>query len=299
MFVWAEFQYAARLEEKEKPMFRDSMILATALLGLGVPAAQAMDLPPPVVIGQEVGPLSIGQGWYIRGDFGYNYSVSASGKPTYAVYDSGTDSYSTHGFDNARLSSDFSMAAGIGYQFNDYLRTDLTLDYFTGSLNGRTGWESPCTPGFGTATSACRFDDARFSALGVLANGYVDLGTYWGITPYVGAGAGVTNLEWGTVNQTVVCSAAVQADCNGINSATAAHEGLDSWRFTYALMAGAAYDLTAHTKIDFGYRYSKIAGGDMFSFSTYEQALGAFGVKGKDKGLGRHEFRAGLRLTTW
>ncbi|RVG01622.1 porin family protein, partial [Sinorhizobium meliloti] len=66
--------------------------------------------------------------------------------------------------------------------------------------------------------------------------------------------------------------------------------GRDSWRFTYALMAGVSYDVTDRLKFDAGYRYSQIADGDMF---------GSGGAKGHDDGLSRHEFRVGLRFALW
>ncbi len=277
-------------------MFRKSMIVATAFGSFLATDALAIDLPPEVYMQQETGTMSIGQGWYIRGDFGYNNSIMKSGQPTTRNYNSVADTYASTSFDQSRMSGDYSIAAGLGYQFNDFLRTDLTVDYFKGTLNGKTTFGKPCMEGLFPAGTGCSFDDSRFSALGVLANGYVDLGTYWGITPYVGAGAGMTNLSFNNVTQKVTCRTAIKnSDCGE----TYTSSGADSWRMTYALMAGASYDLTTHTKIDLGYRYSHVSGGDMFGFSPAEALTGAYGTKGKDKGFGRHEFRAGLRLTTW
>ena len=68
---------------------------------------------------------------------------------------------------------------------------------------------------------------------------------------------------------------------------------------TYALMAGFSYDVAAHTKLDFGYRYSQIGAGDMMDYGNADRKAGAKNAKGKDDGFGRHEIRAGLRFTTW
>ena len=38
-----------------------------------------------------------------------------------------------------------------------------------------------------------------------MANGYVDLGTYVGLTPYVGGGLGYTYVDWGSLGDTVLC----------------------------------------------------------------------------------------------
>jgi opacity protein-like surface antigen len=122
--------------------------------------------------------------------------------------------------------------------------------------------------------------------LSVLANAYVDLGTYAGFTPYVGAGAGTTYVSWdGDLN----------TDANG----TFYHEGRNSWRFTWALMAGASIDLTCNLKADVGYRYRHINGGSMFgpvSVSNGTDPVSTTGP-GYDKGFSIHEIRGGLRYT--
>ena len=55
-------------------------------------------------------------------------------------------------------------------------------------------------------------------------------------------------------------------------------------------MAGASIDLTSRVKLDFGYRFSDVAGGAAFS-------AGAMDVR--DDGLRKHEFRIGLRVPLW
>lgn len=259
-----------------------------AVLALVATPALAFDLPPQVEAPEYTGTIANASGWYIRGDLGYNTSMDG-GKPTLKTWDFGNETATTSAFDQNRFSKDFTLNAGGGYQFNDFLRTDLTLDYFRTSFSGASDWER-CGD---KASTKCLYKGQDMTALGLLVNGYVDLGTYWGFTPYLGAGAGTSYVKWGDVNQSVDCRR-----CD-VNDPMLDHEGADSWRFTYALMAGTSYDLTDRLKMDFGYRFSQIASGDMFQFNGYEQADGAFGAKAKDKGLTRHEFRTGLRLTTW
>ena len=67
-----------------------------------------------------------------------------------------------------------------------------------------------------------------------MANAYVDLGTYGSITPYVGGGIGATHVNWDGDSNTSCAN-----DGSGCDT-TFHHEGRESWRFTYALMAGAA-----------------------------------------------------------
>ena len=263
-----------------------------AILALTVTPALAFDLPPPVEAPEYTGTISTASGWYIRGDLGYNVKLK-SGDPTMRSLDPTTGSFPSHSFDDHRFGNDFTLNAGGGYQFNDFLRTDLTLDYFSTTMKGKTGWEA-CGVGVPVGTAACKYQEQDMTALGLLLNGYVDLGTYLGMTPYVGAGAGLSYVKWGDVNKNIVCT-----NCGEFTDDELVNEGADSWRFTYALMTGFSYDLTDTLKLDFGYRFSQIDDGNMFNFSANEKRLGAFGMKGRDQGLTRHEFRTGLRLTTW
>ena len=72
-----------------------------------------------------------------------------------------------------------------------------------------------------------------------------------------------------------------------------------SWRFTYALMAGLAYDVSKSMKVDLGYRYRHIDGGSMFQFDPATMAAGASGTQGSDPGFDTHEVRLGLRYSLW
>jgi opacity protein-like surface antigen len=274
-------------------------ILAIALsLGLATPAF-AFDTPPPIDAPEYTGSIAAASGWYIRGDLGYDLKLNGD-KPTYSSFDAGTAEFTEKTFDKSRFGKDFSIATGAGYQFNDFLRSDLTVDYFSTDFKGKSGWESPCTHVTGKgAYGNCSYRQQDLSALGLLANGYVDLGTYMGLTPYVGAGAGVSYVKWGDAQERYLCTASSGKYCNGINYKTAKKEGADSWRFTYALMAGVSYDVAPSIKLDIGYRYSKVGSGDMLNYSSFEKDLGAFGMKGKDKGFDRSEIRAGLRMTGW
>ncbi|HEV7318630.1 MAG TPA: outer membrane protein [Ensifer sp.] len=225
---------------------------------------------------------------YLRGDIGYA-PWRGEGDPYYRTFDAG--SYSSVPFDNARFDKPFSGSLGVGYQFTDTFRADLTAEYFEGRFNGSSSSANPCA-GQGAGTSCAFSTGADYSALGLMANAYVDFGTLAGFTPYVGAGLGATRLNWDTAIERASC---VGAACAG-TPASNSYEGRDSWRFTYALMAGVSYDLSEQLKLDVGYRYSHIGDGEMFGFGA-EALAGARGDKGFDDGLSRHEIRAGLRFS--
>ncbi|MFC3072410.1 outer membrane protein [Shinella pollutisoli] len=279
-------------------MLRQWGILGVALLaGCVATAAAAADFE--IIDAPEIrlGGASVAQGWYIRGDLGYAGWVKG-GKPSYTVYQPGGTVFSTETFDTARFSEPFSYGAGMGYQFNNFLRADLTTDFFSGKLSGRSDVALPCSAAEPAGTE-CGFNHkAGYSAINVMANGYVDLGTFAGFTPYVGAGAGVTNLRWDDLKSTPYCIDG-SAACSGTTYASGTLPGYDSWRFTYALMAGASYDITERVKLDLGYRFTDIDGGKTFGYGAAERGWGASGAKGHDEGFQKHEIRAGIRITTW
>ena len=235
----------------------------------------AADMPEPVV--EQAPPPVYEQpapeygGWYIRGDVDYHWSKF--GGSDYTTY--GPTSPQLPGsFDAGSLKSAFSAGAGVGYQINQHFRTDLTADWlsssdFNGSTSGFCGPapQIPCTS----------VDSSSYSALLLLANAYVDIGTWHGVTPYVGAGIGGAWVKWDTLTNT---------DSDG----TFEHGGGKGWRFAYALMAGASYCLTDRVKLDVGYRYSHINGGKMFDYAS-DSNVGP----GYDHGISVNEVRGGLR----
>ena len=225
------------------------------------------EAPPPVV---EAAPASVGGNWYIRGDIDYHWSRFGGGN--YTTY-SATPPQIEGSFATGSLKGAFSAGAGIGYQIDDHFRTDLTGDYlfssdFHGSTDGFCGIaQTPCVSS----------DTSSYSALLLLANAYIDIGTWHGVTPYVGAGIGGAWVKWDTLHNT---------DDDG----SFEHTGGKGWRFAYALMAGASYCLTDRVKLDVGYRYSHINGGKMFEYAS-DSNVGP----GYDRGINVHEVRGGLR----
>ena len=241
-------------------------------------SALAADLyqpaPPQVVSAPEV-TVSDANGWYLRGDVGYSFN-----KLRGANFFQGSNALVTD-FDTASLKNSFLVGAGVGYQMNSYLRGDVTFDYLTKSdFRGSTKGGGAA---FGACVGPCTSSDiSAMSAYSLMANAYVDLGTYAGFTPYVGAGLGGSYVKWDKLKNTAC------ADNGSGCDPTQEHSGKGSWRFTYALMAGASYDITCNLKADAGYRFRHIEGGDMFGYK-------ANGGPGYDKGINSHELRIGAR----
>lgn len=243
------------------------LLAGVLLAGMASPALAADPYYPPV---EEAPPPVVTQvafsGWYLRGDIDYHWTDFRG-----ATYDLPYAHPGSYGqFDYGDIDGSWSLGAGVGYQWNNYIRTDVTLDYlFDADFTGQT-------TGFCNGGYICSsVDTTSYNAWLLLANAYVDLGTWYGFTPYVGAGLGGAYVNWDTLTNTT-------------DDGTFQHEGGSDWRFAYGVMAGASYCLTSNLLLDVGYRYSRIDGGEMFGY--------AYGAgPGYDDGLGINEVRGGLR----
>ncbi|MGB7433616.1 MAG: outer membrane protein [Ahrensia sp.] len=255
-------------------------VAATSLTG----AAQAADMAIPQVIEAPSyvapvhKPAAANSGWYLRGDLGYSFNKFEDAD--YITY--GTNAQNADGLLRGDLDDSFLIGGGVGFQATDYFRADLTLDY-TAEADFLGYTEGTCTRG-GVAEACQSEDKSTYSALAVMANAYVDLGTYGRITPYVGAGIGGANVEWGSL-ENCISGGTDQDGC-------VTHDGHKEMRFAYQLHAGASIDVTCNTAVDLGYTYREIQGGGMFKYAEFN----GFGTgPGFDNGIKSHQLKAGLR----
>lgn len=272
-------------------------LAATAAFPFGAIAA---DYDPPMVIEQpaeEYVPVEVGSGWYLRGDIGYAASSNLDGVD-YRTFDGFT--YGSASFATAGIEKSPTLGVGVGYRFTDWVRAEAMVDGFRTDFSGTTTSTFPCSTDPAFAGTGCRSQDAsEFSAISVMANGYVDLGTISGFTPYVGGGLGYTYLSWDGLNSASYCTAGVAFCPTPGAIATTSNPGVDGWRFTYALMAGVAYDIDKNLKLDLGYKYRHIDGGDMFGWDSFSSGIGASGVQGSHGDIEQHEIKIGLRYEMW
>ena len=282
------------------------MLIAGCAMAGFTSSGFAADLDQPIFVEQapDLQPVEIGNGWYIRGDIGY--AINKGGTHTYNTFNvAATPQYSPQTFATSDTDTDFSIGAGVGYQFNDWLRFDGTIDTYTGKFKGTTVAATPCLNNpilFPTyvGTTCASNDTQNYNAYQFMANAYVDLGTYVGVTPYVGAGAGMTLMTWDNLTNSLYCvpgAAACPVGAPAITPVT--HEGTTDYRFTYSVMAGLGYQVSQNVKLDLGYRYSKVTEGDQFKYDAATIASGATGTQGSDAGYDRHELRFGVRYSLW
>jgi opacity protein-like surface antigen len=249
-------------------MFKRSRIaLAAGVLAVTAVPTLAADLPPPPPA--PLPPPVIG-GWYLRGDIGYKFYAD----PDVTFNDSavGVD------FDDEELDDTGLIGAGIGYQFNPWFRADVTVDYeWPSDFEGTTFCPAPCGGAGGAVTNV---ETGEFSAITTLANVYVDLGNYYGFSPYVGAGAGVSYLM---MDDIVTTSPAGSLDVGDA----------DDWSFAWALMAGLAYHFTPQLALDVGYRYLNLGEVETDTLTDIGAGDGTFSYDD----LQAHEVRVGVRYT--
>ncbi len=207
--------------------------MASAAAGLAITAANAADLPlapVPVPVVQEF------SGWYLRGDIGMtNQQVNSLTNFVAPGTSVGTKFLQ---FDSAPL---YSLGGGI--QFNNWLRAD-----FTGEYRGNAHFHGQQVAQFGNIILPDDYNASKSEWL-FLANAYVDLGTWWCVTPFIGAGIGTSR---NTISSFVDIGA-TQAGANILSTTYA--ESASKWNLAWALYAGLAYKVTPGLSLELTYRY--------------------------------------------
>ena len=218
--------------------FQALALAGAALAGFST-FAYGADLLPPPPMPVYAAPVEFG-GWYLRGDVGVGVNQLNGLRSTFnqAIPDFGSDGFN--------LTDSAIVGVGAGYQFNSWFRADVTGEYrfanhykgsehYSGSPNCATGSGYLCVDGYRGSISSGVF----------LANGYFDLGTWYSITPYVGAGVGGAYHTFANLTDYGLTNPGAYG--------TASDHG--SFQFAWALMAGVSYNLSPNLKLDFGYRY--------------------------------------------
>jgi opacity protein-like surface antigen len=227
-----------------------TVVVAGAALAMSGAFAHAADMPDYPPLPEYRAPhLDLNSGWYLRGDLGAYWGVISRAESA-APFANPTDSSLGQG-----------MTAGLGVGIKtSWLRTDVTIDYATPMKYQGT----VAAPGDTTA---------KIQPTTGLFNGYLDLGTWYHISPYIGAGVGASYTRVSDY-----ASTGAPPFSGDVNKA--------QWKFSWAGMAGIAYAISHNLMIDVGYRYLSI--GDV---STGSDAFGAMTFKN----VAAHEARVGVR----
>jgi opacity protein-like surface antigen len=236
--------------------------------------AYAADLlpPPPMPYAPAI---EVGGGWYLRGDIGMTNQevdrLSFTPQSEATLLGVGDETFeSIHAdFDSSPL-----VGLGVGYQFNNWIRADITGEY-----RGKAtfhGLERSID-----LSGANEYSATKSEWVG-LANVYFDLGTWHGLTPFVGAGVGFTHTMIDNFRD------------HGSPSSLAFARDHSETELAWALHAGVAYDVTPNFKVEFAYRYLNLGDGKTDTLHRYDESgCGCLAVKFKD--LDSHDFKVGMR----
>jgi opacity protein-like surface antigen len=226
-----------------------------------VPRAQAHMYPGVPICAEEFST------WYLRGDIGItNQKVR---KLEQALLPPSAQHVNME-FDSSNL-----FGLGAGMHFNNWLRVDVT-----GEFRGNSDFTGLDV--IGSFTDEYR---AKKSEWLFLANAYLDLGTWWCVTPFVGAGVGFSRV---TISSFV--------DVNTPNGGVAFADAASKWNLAWALHAGLAFQATNNLAIEFAYRYTSL--GDGITGDTVD-FLGnnKFNNPTTFKDITSHDLKLGLRWT--
>ncbi|HEY5817276.1 MAG TPA: outer membrane beta-barrel protein [Mesorhizobium sp.] len=308
----------------------------------------AADYDPPIFVddaAEDYVPVEVGSGWYLRGDLAYTFDRGYNDTTFYTdgrTIDQDMASparlgpLSINGFDVKE--NPVSGGVGFGYHFTDYLRGDLNFGLmgndrfdadgrlFADTANappefGCAGTQRTTVTDNASGASTVSVDplarrDCAVTASGSvkayngMANGYVDLGTYSGLTPYIGAGVGMlytrTKLDVNALCQTediaiddgfattrsqFLCQSPGGQPTNASQVYTPVQFDTSEYNFMYSVNAGLAYKVSLNTSIDVGYQYLNVP-----SIRYYSVSDAGIDVS---KGFDAHQVKVGLRYDLW
>jgi opacity protein-like surface antigen len=226
---------------------------------------------------------------------------------------------------------------GMGMQVYPWLRTELAIDravygynqigasiwcpyqahpIYTTDANGAqenlgaaANFSETCTP----------YAKGSLNRTSGFVNAYIDVGSWEGFTPYVGAGVGTSYFQSAVTlaylknSDGALYSADLAAGMDGFPNVWYAHSPYNgdvyrmvpqpnipfayvnwnrkanqkTWAFAWNLMAGVSYDVSQNLKVDLGYRF--------LSAGTYTSIPNPNGLS-VTKNLYSNEVRLGLRL---
>jgi opacity protein-like surface antigen len=206
-------------------------------------AAMAADLPPimPMQVKAPMVTEDFG-GWYLRGDVG----VGSQKYENYSHHQTNSAFVwpASWRIDQTDIKDAAFVSFGVGYQFNNFLRADVTGEYRASSKGKAIGSYTEFCPG-GRCFDVYDFDH---QASVFLANIYADLGTWWCLTPFIGAGVGTARHHISAIHDVGFIS-------DGTTGFGYADNDKTKWTLAWAVHAGLAYSVANNVKLELGYRF--------------------------------------------
>lgn len=209
-----------------------------------------MVYPPDKGLVQVPAPMPVSYGaWYLRGFVGMtNQGLDTI---TSSVIEGADFQILNTGFDSSPL-----WGVGVGYDSGSWYRLDLTGEYRGKStFHGLDCYNCDA----GVPTAGTNDYTATKSEWLMLFNGYWDIGTWHGVTPYVGAGIGWANIKIADFK-----------DVNVPNLGVSYANSKTTNNFAWALHAGMSYDVNPNFTIDLAYRYVDLGDAKSGTITAYD-----------------------------
>jgi opacity protein-like surface antigen len=230
---------------------------------------------------------------YVRGDIGVGQLEIGDLSQSDVAANGG--SFLSHSVDDT-----FYIGLGIGLQLNRNIRVDATGEYRgTVDVKALDNLTGDLLLGDGTVDGRLQSNtlyEGNLSSYVGLLNGYVDLMSWNGFTPYLGAGIGLAHnrMTGTTFSANATFTDAVTGDIVSHQSnGTSVPQGQTN--VAWALMAGTSYDISSNAKLDVGYRYLNLGSGVALSTDLLNCTCGTIAAPLTGDDLDSHEVRIGLR----
>jgi opacity protein-like surface antigen len=265
---------------------------AASLLSSMAFAADMAIAPPPMY--SPPPPADFG-GWYLRGDIGFsNQRVDNIRKNDPVAYSQINTLTETTAFDTGGI-----YDIGAGYRFNNWFRADVTAQY-RGNTNFK-GTDVFNASAYGLAYNGQDNYSASKSELLFLANAYVDLGTWWCVTPFIGAGIGTSRISISNFTDTGVNNIHAPDPVNHIpayvggpvNPSYSTAANGSQWNFAWAAHAGLAYQVTPNVTLELAYSYVDLGPGTTGVISDFTGFNAGHVFKFND--ITSHDVKLGVR----
>jgi opacity protein-like surface antigen len=176
--------------------------------------------------------------WYLRGDIGVsNMQVSSVD-----YLPNPLNNANNFTIQSVALQDQAFFLVGVGYEFNSWLRFDATAEYRNkDSFVFWGGYTTACPNPFAQCLDVY---NGYISSWVFLANAYVDLFTWCGLTPFVGVGIGTSANTLGGFSD-------VGIPTGGAGTGPT----VTDWELAWAIHAGLSYRINENLKLEFAYRY--------------------------------------------
>ncbi len=258
------------------------LLMAAAASLSAIVTAEAADMTQPRVVTYAPAEAPVASGWYLRGDVGVGIVTQSS------LYESSIDNPSPgtrSGWLNNSVDNATTIGAGLGYQFNDNLRGDVTLQYRTATSFQGGNYITNTTTGI----SGENYIRGTTSSVVGLVNGYYDIVHWNGLTPYVGAGIGVA---FNRMSATSTQEGGFNPPEYGVYPA--------KWKtnFAWALHTGLSYDINSRLKLEMGYSYlntGNTQSGSLICYGAGNPPATQCNTFLRNKNMASHDIHIGMR----